>query len=70
MGSNNLKAVAVYRTGKISVADPDKIKEINRQIAANIKNNPGARGFQHNGNRLFNGSISFERNSPVKTGAG
>lgn len=70
MGSNNLKAVAVYGTGKISVADPDKIKEINRQIAANIKNNPGAQAFSTMGTGSSTAASALSGDSPVKNWSG
>jgi aldehyde:ferredoxin oxidoreductase len=40
MGSKNLKAVAVRGTGKIPVADPEKLKEINAGILDYMKNGP------------------------------
>jgi len=40
MGSKNLKAVAVAGSGKIAVADPQKVKEINREILDWMKNGP------------------------------
>lgn len=44
MGSKNLKAVAVRGTSRIEVADPGKIREINRQILDWMKTGP-ARGL-------------------------
>jgi aldehyde:ferredoxin oxidoreductase len=40
MGSKNLKAVAVRGTGKIPVAHPEKIREINAEILEFMKNGP------------------------------
>ena len=40
MGSKNLKAVAVRGTGKIPVAHPEKIKEINAEVLNFMKNGP------------------------------
>ncbi len=40
MGSKNLKAIAVRGTGKIPVAHPEKIKEINAEISNFMKNGP------------------------------
>jgi aldehyde:ferredoxin oxidoreductase len=40
MGSKNLKAIAVRGTGKIPVAHPEKIKEINAEILDFMKNGP------------------------------
>ncbi|MCJ7593204.1 MAG: aldehyde ferredoxin oxidoreductase family protein, partial [Desulfobacterales bacterium] len=42
MGSKNLKAVAVVGTGKIPVALPEKIKEVNAEIVDAMKNGPAA----------------------------
>jgi aldehyde:ferredoxin oxidoreductase len=40
MGSKNLKAVAVSGSANIAVADPQKIKEINKEILEWMKNGP------------------------------
>jgi aldehyde:ferredoxin oxidoreductase len=40
MGSKNLKAVVVIGTGKVPVAYPEKIKEINAEILDFMKNGP------------------------------
>ncbi len=40
MGSKNLKAIAVRGTGKIPVAHPEKVKEINAEISDFMKNGP------------------------------
>lgn len=42
MGSKKLKAVAVRGTGKIPVADPERLKKINRSIVESMKSGPGA----------------------------
>ncbi len=42
MGSKNLKAVVVAGSAKIAVADPQKIKEINREILDWMKTGPTA----------------------------
>lgn len=40
MGSKNLKAVAVSGKAKVSVADPERLKEVNRQIREYMKAEP------------------------------
>ncbi len=40
MGSKNLKAIAVRGTGKIPVAYPEKVKAINAEVLAFMKNGP------------------------------
>lgn len=40
MGSKKLKAIAVRGTGEVAVADPERIKEINRAVIDNMKNGP------------------------------
>lgn len=44
MGSKNLKAVAVKGTGKVGVAEPDKIRELGRWMAENYKTYVGPLG--------------------------
>jgi len=41
MGSKNLKAIAVRGSGKIDVADADKVKELTKWFADNYRNNSG-----------------------------
>jgi len=40
MGSKNLKAIAVTGSGHIAVSDPQKVKEINKEILDWMKNGP------------------------------
>jgi len=42
MGSKNLKAVAVRGTGKVPVADPARVREINKTVVAALKTGPMA----------------------------
>ncbi|MFO7496128.1 MAG: aldehyde ferredoxin oxidoreductase N-terminal domain-containing protein, partial [Desulfobacterales bacterium] len=42
MGSKNLKALAVYGTGKMEIAHPDKLREINLAITKSLKEGPAA----------------------------
>ena len=53
MGSKKLKAIVVKGSGKISVADPDKLKAVNQEILDTMKNGPMAQmvgGFSIFGN--------------------
>lgn len=70
MGSKNLKAIAVYGTGKITMADPQKVTEINKLIAANIKKNPGAQAFSTLGTGSGTAVSALNGDSPVKNWAG
>ncbi len=58
MGSKNLKAVVAKGTGKIKVADPDKLNEIKKE-AVNITI-PNTKAFRENG--TASGLIVFEQN--------
>ena len=49
MGSKKLKALAVRGTGTITAADPARLKEVNRQIAAAMKTSPSAGAFKEGG---------------------
>ena len=40
MGSKNLKAIAVYGTGKVSIARPDEMKERVKEAIGQIRENP------------------------------
>ena len=42
MGSKNLKGIAVYGTQTVPVYDKEKLKELNKKIADNLKNGPMA----------------------------
>ena len=44
MGSKNLKAVAVRGSGRISLHDPEKVREIVKEIAETWKKNPSSLG--------------------------
>jgi aldehyde:ferredoxin oxidoreductase len=73
MGSKNLKAVAVTGSAKIAVADPEKLKKINREIVDWMKNGP-TKGMVKNwgafgtgGDTGMNGMIG---DTPVKNWSG
>ncbi|NLM46407.1 MAG: aldehyde ferredoxin oxidoreductase family protein [Firmicutes bacterium] len=70
MGAKMLKAVAVYGTGEITVADPQKVTEINKKIAANLKKNPGAHAFGQMGTGGGTGASALSGDTPVKNWAG
>jgi aldehyde:ferredoxin oxidoreductase len=73
MGSKNLKAVVVSGSAKIAVADPQKVKEINREILEWMKNGPTAGmvnnwgAFGTGADTAMNGLIG---DTPVKNWSG
>jgi aldehyde:ferredoxin oxidoreductase len=73
MGSKNLKAVAVAGSVKIPVADPQKVKEVNREILDWMKNGPTAgmvknwSAFGTGADTAMNGMIG---DTPVKNWSG
>jgi len=73
MGSKKLKAVAVRGTGEIGVADPARLREINRSLTAAIKTGGmmGLAGaFQELGTGVFTGGSALSGDSPVKNWGG
>lgn len=73
MGSKKLKAVAVRGTGEIAVANPARLREINRSITAAIKTGGmmGLAGaFQELGTGVFTGGSALSGDSPVKNWGG
>ncbi|MFC1534705.1 aldehyde ferredoxin oxidoreductase family protein [Thermodesulfobacteriota bacterium] len=73
MGSKNLKAVAVRGTGKIPVANPEKIKEVNDEIIDAMKDGPAAemvKGFGTFGTGGNAGRSALSGDSPVKNWGG
>jgi aldehyde:ferredoxin oxidoreductase len=73
MGSKNLKALAVTGSAKIAVADPGKIKEINREILDWMKNGP-TKGMVKNwgeyGTGADTGMNGMIGDTPVKNWSG
>ena len=53
MGSKNLRAVAVRGSGKIALADPEKVKEIAKRVVSLIPESPLAENFKKYGTPLF-----------------
>ena len=49
MGSKNIKAIAVRGSGRVEVADPEKLREIVGKQAEMVKNEPKFQGFRHLG---------------------
>lgn len=73
MGSKNLKAVAVRGTGKVGVADPEKLKKINLSITDAMKNGPMAMvaaAFGEYGTGVGTASSALSGDSPVKNWGG
>ncbi len=73
MGSKNLKAVAVRGNGKIPVADPEQIKEVNAEILDNMKNGPMVemiKGFGGYGTGGMTGMSALSGDAPVKNWGG
>ncbi len=73
MGSKNLKAVAVRGTGKVPVADPKRVKEVNKSLTAAMKSGPTAEmmgGFGEYGTGVGTGASALSGDSPVKNWGG
>lgn len=73
MGSKNLKAVAVRGTQTVAVANPEKLKEINKSIAAAMKEGPMSRmvsAFGQYGTGMGTGANALSGDSPVKNWGG
>lgn len=73
MGSKNLKAVAVRGTGTVSIADPEKLKEINKSILTAMKDGPMAllvSNFGEYGTGMGTGANALSGDSPVKNWRG
>jgi aldehyde:ferredoxin oxidoreductase len=73
MGSKNLKAIVVRGTGKVPVAHPEKVKEINAEISNFMKNGPTIEQIKLFGNFGTGGMTAgnaLSGDSPVKNWAG
>jgi len=73
MGSKKLKAVAVRGTGEVPVADPVRLKAINRTVRAAMKDGPMAEmmaGFGEYGTGMGNVGSALSGDSPVKNWGG
>jgi aldehyde:ferredoxin oxidoreductase len=73
MGSKKLKAVVVRGTGKVAVADPDKLQAANKDILDTIKNGPDAglaEDFSTFGTTMMTADSATSGDSPVKNWGG
>lgn len=70
MGSKNLKAILVKGTGKVPVANSEKLKEINRLVIKTMKENKGAKGFGNYGTGAGTPASALSGDSPVKNWKG
>jgi aldehyde:ferredoxin oxidoreductase len=69
MGSKNLKAIAVRGTGKIPVANPEKVKAINTEVLEFMKNGPTVEQIKLFGNYGTGGMTAgnaLSGDAPVK----
>ena len=69
MGSKKLKAVAVRGTGNIPVANPEKIKEINRKVSSSMKSGPMSQmvaGYGALGTGVGTAASALSGDSPIK----
>lgn len=70
MGSKRLKAIAVRGTADVSVADPQRVTEINKKFTVSMKDNPGVMGFGTYGTGAGTGASALNGDSPVKNWGG
>lgn len=73
MGSKKLKAVAVRGTGTVSVADSERLKEINQTVSTALKEGPSAElltRFGEYGTGIGTGDNALSGDSPVKNWGG
>ena len=73
MGSKNLKALVVRGTGKVPIADPDKLKEVNDSVQKAMKEGPMApiaQAFAQLGTGMGTGANALSGDTPVKNWGG
>ena len=73
MGSKNLKALAVYGTKKVNIANPEKLREINLTVTKGMKEGPAAgfaKAFGTFGTGVGTGGSALSGDSPVKNWGG
>ena len=70
MGAKKLKAIAVRGTGKITTADPKRVKALNAEIREGMKTAPFAAVFRDGGTGAGTGSSALSGDSPVKNWGG
>jgi aldehyde:ferredoxin oxidoreductase len=70
LGAKKLKAVAVRGTGKITAADPERVKQLNAEIREGMKTAPYAAVFREGGTGAGTGGSALSGDSPVKNWGG
>ena len=65
MGSKNLKAVLVRGTGNVAVADPERLKEVNKLVLKAMKENKGTKRFSDMGTGGGTPAAALSGDSPV-----
>ncbi len=72
MGSKNLKAIAVFGTGKLPVFDLQKLREVQKAISTSINNpeNQGAAVFKDHGTGSGIATSALDGDTPVKNWGG
>jgi aldehyde:ferredoxin oxidoreductase len=73
MGAKKLKAIAVRGTGKVPVADPARLREVNRSISAVMKDGPMAQmvvAWGEYGTGLGTAGSALSGDTPVKNWGG
>jgi aldehyde:ferredoxin oxidoreductase len=73
MGAKKLKAIAVKGTGEVPVADPEKLKEVNRMTTDGMKNGSNAetvKGYSDYGTGMGTSGYALSGDSPVKNWGG
>jgi aldehyde:ferredoxin oxidoreductase len=73
MGSKKLKAIAVHGTGEVPVADPARLRRINRNISAYMKGGPTAQmvaAFAEYGTGSGTAPSALSGDTPVKNWEG
>ncbi len=73
MGSKKLKAIAVRGTGKVRVADQEKLSETNRMLLDRLKNGPTApilKAFGEWGTGMMTSDSALSGDTPVKNWGG
>lgn len=70
MGSKKLKAIAVFGTGAVPVADPKRIQELNKRVGAVMKKSPIGKAFGAMGTGSTTPASALSGDSPVKNWGG
>lgn len=70
MGSKKLKAIAVRGTAEIPVAHPDRVTEINKQVAESMKVSPFGGALGSLGTGVGTGASALSGDSPVRNWGG